>query len=155
MKLPLYATALAFSASLTLAGAPHTVHAAEDMGLHTLTLETDELKPVQGHQGGTLGARIDAVESLDNGEMIKISVSLPKPTLAHESDIEEVIVMGVAPKKETQRPLLDQGQKVEVVNDLEQGRSGIVIYLKKQQNFVLQLNYTEPRPDVEPDVFSR
>ncbi|MBU3071112.1 hypothetical protein KOI40_14905 [Aestuariicella sp. G3-2] len=116
------------------------------------SLETDVLQPTVGHQEGKTGARIESVEQMEDGKTVKIHVSLPDGA---NSDIEEVIVMGRPDKKPKKESTLLQKQKFEVVNNLDEGRSGIVIYLGKQEDFMLRLNYTEPRPDVEPDVFNR
>ncbi|WP_439135406.1 hypothetical protein [Pseudomaricurvus sp.] len=115
-------------------------------------LETDLLQPTVGHQESKTGARIESIEEMEDGETVKIHVSLPDGS---NSDLEEVIVLGRPDKKEKKDSTLLQKQKFEVVNDIEEGRSGIVIYLGKQEDFMLKLNYTEPRPDVEPDVFNR
>ena len=119
------------------------------------TLETSILEPEVGHQGQSLGARIEAVERLQDGKMVKIEISLPEPDTSSSSDssLEEIIVYGTPEDKD--RPKLEQKQEFQIINDLKEGRSGIIIYLDKRQNFVLRLNYTEPRPDVEPDLYNR
>lgn len=116
------------------------------------SLETDLLQPLAGHKENKSGARIESVEQMEDGKTVKIHISLPDGA---ESDIEEVIVLGRPDKKPKKGPTLLQKQKFEVVNNLDEGRSGIIIYLGKQEDFMLKLNYTEPRPDVEPDVFNR
>ncbi len=97
------------------------------------------------------------MEELNNGELYKIHVSLPRDD--EQGELEEVIVYGTREELESvleaEMPTLEQKQRFEVVNDLESGRSGVVIYLGKRQNFMLRLNYTEPRPDVEPDRTAR
>lgn len=119
------------------------------------TLETSVLEPEVGHLGQSLGARIEAVERLEDGKMVKIEISLPEPDTSSSTDssLEEVIVYGT--QEEDERPKLEQKQEFQIINNLEEGRSGIVIYLDKRQNFVLRLNYTEPQPDVEPDLYNR
>ncbi len=119
--------------------------------LITTTVMTNTMPPIAGHEDRELGTRIESVESIDNGKAVKIYVSVPRN---EQSDIEEVIVLGKQDKQK-KRPTLLQTQKFEIVNNLEAGRSGIVIYLGKHEDFALKLNYTEPRPDVEPDVFNR
>lgn len=126
--------------------------------LASQVIETSELIPAVGHQGTTLGARIEAIESSDDGKMVKIAISLPTSESNNEgnsdsSQLEEVIVYGTPEQQD--RIELNQQREFELVNDLNEGRSGIIIYLDKQQDFVLRLNYTEPRPDVEPDLYNR
>jgi len=121
-------------------------------------IETSALIPAVGHQGTTLGARIEAIENSDDGNMVKIAISLPTAGSDNHDDsdspqLEEVIVYGTPEQRD--RIELDQQQEFEVVNNLKEGRNGIIIYLDKQQDFVLRLNYTEPRPDVEPDLYNR
>lgn len=115
-------------------------------------LESEVLSPTVGDLEQRLGVRIESVEQLEDGETVKIRVSMPQ---GDNGEIEEVIVLGQPDKKtRTGTPLL-QKQKFEVVKNLEDGRSGIVIYLGKREDFMLKLNYTEPRPDVEPDLLNR
>ncbi|MAZ90283.1 MAG: hypothetical protein CL693_21845 [Cellvibrionaceae bacterium] len=126
--------------------------------LASQVIETSALIPAVGHQGTSLGARIEAVENSDDGKMVKIAISLPTTESDNSDDsdspqLEEVIVYGTPEQQD--RIELNQQQEFEVVNNLDEGRSGIIIYLDKQQDFVLRLNYTEPRPDVEPDLYNR
>jgi hypothetical protein len=115
-------------------------------------LETELLSPTVGDLDQRLGARVESIEQVEDSETVKIYVTLPQQD---GSEIEEVIVLGQPDKKTKQSTPLLQMQKFEVLNDLDEGRSGIVIYLGKKEDFVLKLNYTEPRPDVEPDLFNR
>jgi hypothetical protein len=115
-------------------------------------LETDVLKPKVGHQGRALGARIESVEHIEDGKVVKIKVSIPAQD---DSDIEEVVVLGQPEIITKVRRPVEQKQRFEVVKNLEQGRSGVIIYLGKRQDFALKLNYTEDSPDVEPDVYNR
>ncbi len=117
-------------------------------------IESSALIPKVGHQGTSLGARIEAVERIAGEEMVKIEISLPKTVQqkSANSQLEEVIVYGT--RENIEQTPLTQKQQFKVVNNLDEGRSGIVIFLDKQQNFVLHLNYTEPKPDVEPDVYN-
>ncbi len=114
-----------------------------------LITETDILKPQAGYLGVRLGARIESVETL--GEQVKIKISLPKSL--PENALEEVTVYGdredVSHKIEVQ-----QAKRFEFVHDHSLERSGLVIYLGKQQDFVLKLNYSEPNSLIEPDLIN-
>jgi len=115
-----------------------------------LISETDILKPTAGYQGQRLGARIESVEKLDT--QVKIKISLPKQLT--QSQLEEVTVYG-DPEKVVNKSEVLQAQRFEFIQDPNLDRNGLVIYLGKQQNFSLKLNYTEPRPTIEPDHINR
>ncbi|GAB3101326.1 hypothetical protein G8770_15975 [Aestuariicella hydrocarbonica] len=115
-------------------------------------LQTKLLRPIVGNEDKDAGARVESVEYLDDGKTVKISVSLPENKY---SELEEVVVLGRPDKQKIEWPTLFQPKKFEVVNNLQEGKSGVIIYLGKEQDFLLKLNYTEPRPDVEPDVYNR
>ncbi|MYM62572.1 hypothetical protein [Pseudomaricurvus sp. HS19] len=115
------------------------------------SLETEELKLETGHEEPGLGARIHSIEEDEQG--IKVTVSAPaRITDGTHGDLEEITVLGKAPERDKPRPSLIQIQRHEVINDLEEGRSGLVFYLGKQEDFVLKFNYTDDRPTVEPDL---
>lgn len=139
--------------SLLLASlAPAGLAIAETETNRLPVLETEVLIPNPGYQDEANGVRVESVEQSEDGQTVKIYVTVPH---GENGDIEEVIVLGQPDKKTKIRTPLLQKQKFEVVKNLEEGRSGIVIYLGKREDFLLKLNYTEPRPDVEPDVFNR
>ena len=105
-------------------------------------LQTDELKPEVGHQEGNLGARVEKIVTTNAG--VEISLSLPN-TVTNDSDgvLEEVVVLGKPLKKDQPRPRLPQLKRHKLINNLEEGRSGLVLYLGKHEDFVLRLNYTD------------
>lgn len=152
VALPGSAKALLLSVLFAASLAPAAIALAETGKTPLPVLETEVLSPTPGHQDERHGVRVESVEQLEDGQTVKIYVTVPQ---GENSDIEEVIVLGQPDKKTKLRTPLLQKHKFEVVKNLEQGRSGIVIYLGKREDFLLKLNYTEPRPDVEPDVFNR
>lgn len=114
-------------------------------------LETDVLKPEMGQQESILGARVHKVEA--DGAAVKITVSVPSTlTSGVDGQMEEVIVYGNRPVQDQPRPELPQVKRYEVVNNLESGRSGIIIYLGKNEDFVLTFNYTDDRATIMPGV---
>jgi len=119
--------------------------------LHAAPLisETDVLKPTAGYQGQRLGARIESVEKLDS--QVKIRISLPKQL--SQRQLEEVTVYGDPQKVENKSEVL-QAKRFEFIQDPNLERSGLIIYLGKRQDFLLKLNYTEPRPTIEPDLIN-
>ncbi len=109
------------------------------------SLETEEIKAVTGHEESALGARVHKIENLENG--VEISLSIPKQ---HASDsengvLEEIVVLGKPPQKGLPRPKLPQIKRYKLINDLEEGRSGLVLYLGKNEDFVLKLNYSDDK----------
>lgn len=144
---------LLLSLLLATALAPAGFASAQTEAVNRPILQTEMLSPTAGDRDERLGVRVESVEQSEDGETVRIYVSVPRGD--KNEIIEEVIVLGQPDKKtKISTPLL-QKQKFEVVNNLEEGRNGIVIYLGKREDFLLKLNYTEPRPDVEPDVFNR
>ncbi len=98
--------------------------------------DTDWLSPEAGFEEDKMGARIDSVTEMKGEGMQRIEISLPET----EMPIEEVVVIGKrvdAPEK------IIQTKRFEYINDLESGRSGIVIYIGKRQKFALRFNYDE------------
>lgn len=109
--------------------------------------ESDWIKPETGQQEHKLGARVESIETNSDSGEVTVNLSLPKSN----EDIEEVTVMGRRSDvdMDVEPAAITQPSKVEFFNSPE--RNGIVIHLPKSQDFVLRINYTEPRPDIEPD----
>ena len=115
------------------------------------SLETEELKFGMGNEEKGLGTRIQSIEEDEQG--IKVTISAPQRiTDGSQGDLEEIVVLGKAPEKDKPRPSLIQIKRYEVINNLEEGRSGLVFYLGKKEDFVLKFNYTDDSPTVEPDL---
>ena len=96
--------------------------------------ETAWLKAEAGYEGGKLGARVDSVTEMNKEGLQRIKISLPDPG----KTIEEVVVIG---KREDVIINVPQKKRFEIINDPETGRSGIIIYLGKRQQFALKFNY--------------
>ncbi len=99
--------------------------------------ETGILSPEVGFEDKESGARVDSVGILTDEGVQRIEVSVP----TEEQPIEEVIVYG---KRQEEIWKIPQFKGVEIVNNLETGRSGVVIHVGKNQPFVLKFNYFEP-----------
>lgn len=113
-------------------------------------LETGEMQPIIGHTDMASGARIDQIEN--NADGYKISVSVPSEVAnGEQGNLEEVVVLGKPLDEQSDRPQLPQLKRYEVINDLEAGRSGLVFYLKNNEDFVLRFNYTDYNPKDMPD----
>jgi len=128
----------------------YTALLAASLQAAPLISETDVLKPTAGYQGQRLGARIESVEKLES--QVKIRISLPKQL--SQSQLEEVTVYGDPQKVNSTGEVL-QAKRFEFIQDPNLERSGLVIYLGKQQDFLLKLNYTEPHSPIEPDLINR
>ncbi|WP_317930098.1 hypothetical protein [Halioxenophilus sp. WMMB6] len=116
-----------------------------------LVLETEEIKPVPGQQEHTLGVKVYSVEESDEG--VKISVSVPQEIAnGSQGNLEEVVVYGKRIEQDKPRPTLPQIKRYEVINNLEEGRSGIVLYLGKNEDFVLRFNYSDDRVQDGPNL---
>lgn len=126
------------------------VGAQELPQLQTTIIESDWLEPKEGHQGKSLGARIEKIEKIDEKDITVISVALPDNV--KEEDIEEVVVLGKPEDINADLIQLQQAQEFEVFKSPE--KNGIIVYLPKSQDFVLRINYYEKTPDVEPDFTS-
>ncbi|BFM05796.1 hypothetical protein [Halioxenophilus aromaticivorans] len=109
-------------------------------------LESGELKGEIGQEETTLGVKVHSVEEDENG--VKISVSVPAEIAdGSNGQLEEVVVYGKKITDTEPRPELQQIKQYEMVNDLENGRSGLVIYLGRKEDFALRLNYTDDTKD--------
>lgn len=102
--------------------------------------ESGWLKNEMGSTEKTLGARVDSVEMTDDGQ--RIFVSLPKG----KKPMEEVLVIGKKEKKSLPLTPLIKIHNIEVINDLESGRNGIIFYLGERGDFVFKFNYQEADP---------
>ncbi|MFT5692352.1 MAG: hypothetical protein ACI92E_001684 [Oceanicoccus sp.] len=102
--------------------------------------ESGWLKNETGSTEKKLGARVDSVQVTGDGQ--RIQVSLPK----RKKPMEEVFVIGKKEKKSVSSMPLIKIHNIEVINDLDSGRNGIVFYLGERGDFVFKFNYQEADP---------
>ncbi len=102
--------------------------------------ESGWLKNKAGATESNLGARVESVEI--KGERQRIEVSLPKG----KKSMEEVVVIGKKEKKNDSIPPLIKIQDIQVINDLDSGRNGIIFYLGERGDFVFKFNYQDADP---------
>ena len=100
------------------------------------------MSPEAGFIDEASDTRVEAVSEEDNGEY-RVELSIPKL----EKPIEEVIVVG-GTEEEFSRPLLHV--RTEIINDLDNDRSGIILYMGEKEDFVLHINYHDGSHDVPP-----
>ncbi len=104
------------------------------------TLQTEVIKPEVGFSLEKSGLQVESVT--DEGGAVRVEISLPKNGKA---DIEEVVVVATKNKPVVDAPKKGVLTRVEVVNDLDKDRSGIVVYFGKRQQFQLTINYYAPK----------
>ena len=99
-----------------------------------------ELEATEGATDEATGARVESVRQMED-DTYEVTVSIPDKD--DGNDVDEVIVVGSREdvnlfKKENQDP-----GRMQVVNDLDSGRRGVVVQLNEKSNFVLKFNYHE------------
>ena len=98
-------------------------------------LQTDWIQPVTGAEEKTLGASLRAVETSAEDGSTRVTIAIPKASVADTADIQEVIVVGQRPDKS--EPTLDV--RHEWVADYDKDYYGLVLYLGKDGNIPLRL----------------
>lgn len=100
------------------------------------------MSPEEGFIDEDSDTRVETVsEDAQGGYRVELSVpKLDKP-------IEEVLVVGKQEEKPSQ-PLLHI--RAEVINDLDNERSGIILYMGEKESFVLHINYQDGSQDIVP-----
>jgi hypothetical protein len=94
------------------------------------------MQPEQGFIVEESDAKVESVTEDKEAGTFRIEISVPK--LA--APIEEVLVVG----QRIEKPKFSLPDiPYEIINDLDNERSGIVIYLGAKQNFSLRINYQD------------
>jgi hypothetical protein len=100
-------------------------------------LQTGWLELVKGARDSTLGAQLIEIEQGDNADEQKITLAIPKKSLADPAAIEEVLVIGQKPPvAEKSRPIKIQ---YEWVSDHDPDNYGLVIRLGRNTNWPIRL----------------
>ncbi|VUD56711.1 hypothetical protein TDB9533_02360 [Thalassocella blandensis] len=124
---------------------PNSSSTAENSTINALsesiTLETDWLELTPGYIGKILGAEITKIEKPDDKGMSRIEITIPNDK---QRNIEEVIVRG---KRGNSEYDLTLDQRVEVIKDLEAGKTGIVVHVGGNKPFKLLINYIDYNQD--------
>jgi hypothetical protein len=96
------------------------------------------MSPEAGWVDEETDTRVEKVTRNKEDGTYKVEISVPKV----DKPIEEVLVVGTQdPGPEYQLPV-----RYEVINDLDSGRSGIILYMGTDDEFALQINYDEGTP---------
>jgi hypothetical protein len=96
------------------------------------------MSPEAGWVDKETDMRVERVSRDDKDGTYKVEISMPRV----EQTIEEVVVVGV----EEEGPSFELPVRYEVINDLDSGRSGIILYLGTEDPFALQINYDKGVP---------
>ena len=82
--------------------------------------------------------RVEKVTKNEKDGTYRVEISVPKV----DKPIEEVVVVGTPDDgPEYRLPI-----RYEVINDLDSGRSGIILYMGSEDDFALHINYDEGTP---------
>lgn len=96
------------------------------------------MSPEAGWVDEETDTRVEKVTKNEKDGTYRVEISVPKV----DKPIEEVVVVGT----------LDEGPeyrlpiRYEVINDLDSGRSGIILYMGSEDDFALHINYDEGTP---------
>lgn len=134
IRIPIFFTAIL----CLLYGTINIAQASENL---TSSIQTKTLEPKVGAKESTLGAQVVRVYNDNDG--VRIEISLPKKQA--ERYIEQIQVYGTAVPNEFNLPSgsaeISQTKPFEIIQDIKQGRYGLILHLKKAQNFTLNINY--------------
>ena len=95
-------------------------------------IQSDWLELVKGYKGETLGTELREIEDDEDGRTVTLAI--PKESIEHPDQIEEVVVVGRKPEKP--EPLeIDY----EWLDDYENDNYGLVIRLGKNSRWPIRL----------------
>lgn len=101
--------------------------------------ETDWLELQTGYQGKIMGAKVERIENVDNQDDQRVTVSIPKSAIKSTDEIQEIVVLGKALKKD------DAPSKVQIhyewADDYENDYYGLIITLGKTTNVPIRLYF--------------
>lgn len=96
------------------------------------------MSPEAGWVDEETDTRVEKVTRSKEDGTYRVEISVPKV----DKPIEEVLVVGTQDTgPEYQLPV-----RYEVINDLDSGRSGIILYMGSDDDFAMQINYDEGTP---------
>jgi hypothetical protein len=101
------------------------------------TVETGWLDVQKGSRDSAVGAEVIAVERGDSDGMQKLTLAIPKKSIANPTEIEEVVVIGQRPEKPEKPERLDM--TYEWVGDYDDDNYGLVIRLSRNTNWPIRL----------------
>jgi hypothetical protein len=113
--------------------------------------ETDWLEMVEGYTDSAVGAQIRKIErDNDTGEQ-KLTITIPKIAISDPDMMEEVVVVGQAPKE--RGPLFEFKYEYEWLDDYDNDNYGLVIRLGKEANWPIRLYmHSDDGPRTTEDI---
>jgi hypothetical protein len=100
-------------------------------------VQTGWMDLVKGSRDSTVGAEVVGVEAGDTAGTQKITLAIPKTSIASPGDIEEVLVIGQRPEKPEKPEPLDI--TFEWAADYDSDNYGLVIRLGRNTNWPIRL----------------
>jgi len=101
------------------------------------TVQTGWMELIKGSRDSTVGAEVVDVEAGDTAGTQKITLAIPKKSIADPGDIEEVVVIGQRPEKPEKPEPLDI--TFEWAADHDSENYGLVIRLSRNTNWPIRL----------------
>jgi hypothetical protein len=93
------------------------------------------MSPEAGYIDTETDTRVEKVGAEQGDGSYQLTISMPRV----DKEIEEVLVVGQSPD----RPDTPAPVKFEITNDLDAGRSGIILYLGEKRDFAVHINYED------------
>jgi hypothetical protein len=103
----------------------------------SVATESGWLKLVKGARDSVLGARLVNIEDDESTDTQKLTLAIPKKSLANREDIEEVVVVGQQPEHPERTIPIEF--TYEWVNDYDNDNYGLVVHLGKNSNWPIRL----------------
>lgn len=97
-------------------------------------MQSDWLELVKGYRGADHGVQLVEIEEGETADTQKITLAIPKKSVANPNEIEEVVVIGRMPEKPEPLDIT-----YEWVADYDNDNYGLVIRLGKDTNWPIRL----------------
>lgn len=99
--------------------------------------ETDWIELQEGYEGKVIGAKVHRIETSDDGAGKQVTVGIPKSAIKSTDQIEEIVVVGKAPKKDQEPTKMNI--QYEWADDYEKDYYGLIITLGDESNYPIRL----------------
>jgi hypothetical protein len=93
------------------------------------------MSPEAGFVDAETDTRVETVSAQQGDGSYQLTISMPRVN----KEIEEVLVVGQSPDKSGKPAPV----KFDLTNDLDNGRSGIILYLGEKRDFAVHINYED------------
>lgn len=100
-------------------------------------LQSDWIEPVPGFAETVLGVEIRSVDAPDTKGQTRVTLSVPKSSLANNPNIHEVVVVAErSGERQTRKPI-----RHEWVSNYDDDHYGLVLYLGKNEQIPFRLYF--------------